>query len=275
MRFTSIRKLTLVAGCLLPLLACGAEPPENSGAHAPAVTYTPEQKAQFGEVVRDYLLNHPEVLIEAGQRLQAQQQKKQQDEMTEAVVQNQAALLNSPASPSYGPANAKVTVVEFFDYQCIYCAQLAPVLNKVIKANPDVRFVFKEWPIFAGRWKRSLTAAETGLRVWHQKGAAAYLKYHNALYATGDNEGRLTTEDIWKAAGSAGYRDPGKAGLAELRKALEENSELAQQIGFRGTPAVVVMPSADVTAGRITVIPGYPQGNVLQNAISRAAAPRN
>ncbi|WP_181959167.1 thioredoxin domain-containing protein, partial [Klebsiella pneumoniae] len=83
-----------------------------------------------------------------------------------AVVQNQAALLNDKGTPSYGPADAKVTVVEFFDYQCIYCARLAPELEKVIKANPDVRFVFKEFPIFGQRWPASLSAAKTGLQIW-------------------------------------------------------------------------------------------------------------
>ena len=171
----------LAAGLLVSGVAGAAE--------KPTVVFTPEQEARIGEIAKDYLLAHPEVLVEVSQKLQAQQQEKQQQAMTAAVMQNQAALLNDKGTPSYGPADAKVTVVEFFDYQCIYCARLAPELEKVIKANPDVRFVFKEFPIFGLRWPASLSAAKTGLQVWKQKGADAYLNYHNAIYATGHNEG--------------------------------------------------------------------------------------
>ncbi|PHG89655.1 class II fructose-bisphosphate aldolase [Escherichia coli] len=138
--------------------------------------FTPEQEARIGEIAKDYLLAHPEVLVEVSQKLQAQQQEKQQQAMTAAVIQHQAALLNDKGTPSYGPADAKVTVVEFFDYQCIYCARLAPELEKVMKANPGVRFVFKELPIFGTRWPASLMAAKTGLQIYQQKGSEAYLQ---------------------------------------------------------------------------------------------------
>lgn len=78
--------------------------------------FTPEQEARIGEIAKDYLLAHPEVLVEVSQKLQAQQQEKQQQAMTAVVIQHQAAILNDKGTPSYGPADAKVTVVEFFDY---------------------------------------------------------------------------------------------------------------------------------------------------------------
>jgi protein-disulfide isomerase len=81
----------------------------------------------------------------------------------------------------YGPEKAKVAVIEFFDYQCVFCNRFAPELEKVMKAQPDVRYVFKEWPIFGSRWPESLQAAQQGLSVWKQKGAQAYVTYHNAL----------------------------------------------------------------------------------------------
>lgn len=77
-----------------------------------AAAFTPEQEARIGEIAKDFLLAHPEVLVEVSQKLQAQQQEKQKQAMTAAVIQNQAALLNDKGTPSY----AKVTVVEFFDY---------------------------------------------------------------------------------------------------------------------------------------------------------------
>ncbi|MEN8608627.1 DsbA family protein, partial [Enterobacter hormaechei] len=168
---------------------------------------------------------------------------------------------------SYGPADAKVTVVEFFDYQCIYCARLAPELEKVIKANPDVRFVFKEFPIFGQRWPASLSAAKTGLQIWKQKGADAYLNYHNAIYATAHNEGKLTDADISAAAKAVKF-DAKTA--PDVQGTLDGINTLAQQLGFSGTPALVVLPSAGASADNVTVIPGYTSAEALQQAISHA-----
>ncbi|WP_277973002.1 DsbA family protein [Pantoea agglomerans] len=253
---------------LAMMMAAGVMLSGQAAADKAAMTFTPEQEARIGEVARDYLLAHPEVLVEVSQKLQAQQQEKQQQAMTVAVIQHQAALLNDKGTPSYGPADAKVTVVEFFDYQCIYCARLAPELEKVIKASPHVRFVFKEFPIFGQRWPASLSAAKTGLQVWQQKGADAYLNYHNAIYATGHNEGKLTDADISAAAKAVKF-DAKTA--PDVQGTLDGINTLAHQLGFSGTPALVVLPSTGASADNVTVIPGYTSAEALQQAISHAA----
>ncbi|KGT87939.1 DSBA oxidoreductase [Erwinia typographi] len=230
--------------------------------------FTPEQEARIGEVAKDWLIAHPDVLVVVSQKLQAQQQEEQQRSMTAAAIQNQAALLNDKGTPSYGPTDAKVTVVGFFDYQCIYCARLAPELEKIIKANPKTRFVFKEFPIFGQRWPASLSAAKTGLQVWQQKGADAYLKYHNALYATGHNEGKLTAGDISTAAKAVGLS---AKTAPDVQETLDGINTLAQQLGFSGTPALVVMPATGASADNVTVIPGFTSAAALQVAIDKAA----
>ncbi|ELV4008151.1 thioredoxin domain-containing protein, partial [Escherichia coli] len=141
-------------------------------------------------------------------------------------------------------------------------------LEKVIKANPDVRFVFKEFPIFGQRWPASLSAAKTGLQIWKQKGADAYLNYHNAIYATGHNEGKLTDADISAAAKAVKF-DAKTA--PDVQGTLDGINTLAQQLGFSGTPALVVLPSAGASADNVTVIPGYTSAEALQQAISHAA----
>lgn len=232
----------------------------------PAPDFTAGQEARIGEIARDYLLAHPEVLMAVSEKLQAQQRAEQMQAMTGAVLQYQDALLNDAGTPSYGPADAKVAVIEFFDYQCVVCARQAPVMASVMKANPEVRYVFKEWPIFAQRWDASLRAAETGLQVWQQKGAEAYLSYHNAVYATGHNEGKLKQADITKAAGGKlkGQGETIPGGLART-------DTLAQRLGLRGTPGMIVMPVEGATAENVTVIPGGADQSALQAAIERAA----
>lgn len=152
----------LAAGLLVSGVAGAAE--------KPAVAFTPEQEARIGEIAKDYLLAHPEVLVEVSQKLQAQQQEKQQQAMTAAVVQNQAALLNDKGTPSYGPADAKVTVVEFFDYQCIYCARLAPELEKVIKLTRTCALCSRNSRYLASAGRRRSVRRKPGFRSGSRRG---------------------------------------------------------------------------------------------------------
>lgn len=147
--------------------------------------FTPEQEARIGELAKAYLLNHPELLIEVDQILQKKQYDEQIKAMTQAVLQHQDALLKDDNIPSIGPAEVKVALIEFFDYQCNISSHQAPVIRALMKNHPEVRFVFREWPIFGYCWKPSFQAAETGLKIWQQKGADAYIKFHDALFNTG------------------------------------------------------------------------------------------
>ena len=261
-------KVVMAAGLMLSIPGMASAATAEKAAPTKRV-FTAEQEARIGEVARDWLLAHPELLMEMTQKLQARQQEQQMKMMTVSVIENQNALLNDKGTPSYGPADAKVSVVEFFDYQCVYCAHLAPELEKVMKANPDVRFVFKELPIFGERWRESKTAARTGLQIWQEKGADAYMKYHNALFATGHNEGSLTQADINVAVKKAGY--VAKKNAPEVGNTLDGINALAQQLGFAGTPALVVMPSVGASASNVTVIPGFTRADALQAAVDKAA----
>lgn len=229
--------------------------------------FTPEQEARIGEIAANYLVAHPEVLVTVSQKLQEQQKARQQTTYAVRVMQNQKALLQDPDTPVSGPDNASVAVIQFFDYQCIFCSKLAPEMEKVMQASPGVKFIFKEWPIFAGRWENSQTAAERGLAVWKTKGAEAYVTYHNALFRTGHNEGKLTIDDIDQASINAGMVD---RTTEDYGSALEKNSELAQALGLTGTPGIIVMPLTGATPDTITVLPGAVQAREILEAIRKA-----
>lgn len=229
--------------------------------------FTPEQEEQIGAIAKRYLLAHPEVLLEVSEKLDILQHEKLIKAITAAVVQRQDALLNDPAIPAAGPADAKVALIEFFDYQCVMCARQAPVIQSLMQTHPEVRYIFMEWPIFASRWEPSLTAAETGLMIWRQKGADAYLAYHNALFATGHQEGKLTQADIKKAASTAG-RPKGKPN--SMLDVVARTDALAQNLGFQGTPGLIVMPISGANADNVSVFPGVANASALQAAIKRA-----
>lgn len=249
-----------VSGCLLATFtASAADTPSG---------FTAKQQEQIGKIAADYLVAHPEVLVQVSQKLQEQQQAEQQQTMLKQVLENQKALLEDKSTPTVGPVDAKVAVIEFFDYQCVYCSHLAPELEATMKSNPGVRYIFKDWPIFAQRWTNSLTAAERGLAVWQQKGPSAYISYHNAVYNTGHFEGALTIKDIDSATHAAGAQPGIKAKNAE--KIFTANSELAQAIGLTGTPGLIVMPASGADEHNTTVLPGAVPAEELQAAITRA-----
>lgn len=266
-------RITLSALAGLALLSgqvMAAEAPPSTDGHTGGV-FTPEQEARIGQVAADYLLAHPDILVQVSQKLQAQQQDRQIKAMMAAVLANQDALVNDRDNPSYGPADAKVVLVELFDYQCVVCSQEAPELQAVMKANPQVRYVFKSWPIFAQRWENSLKAAQKGLEIWKSAGADAWLAYHNGIFATGHDEGALTSEDISSVAAAALKGHAIKGGEVNTKSILDATNKLAQTLSLQGTPALIVMPVKGATEKNVTVIPGGAGQEALQKAIDKAA----
>lgn len=242
--------------------------PARTQAAADEPLFTPEQEARIGEIAQAWLLKHPELLVEVDQKLQKIQYDEQMKAMTTAAIKHQDELLNDKTVPAIGPENAKVAVIEFFDYQCSVCARQAPVIQSLMKANPQVRFIFREWPIFGYRWKPSFQAAETGLRIWQQRGGDAYMKYHNALFASGHIEGALTQKDVTQAASAA---SAGKLKNNDMLDTLSRTDILAKNTGFQGTPGIVVMPLSGATADTVTIFPGGAMESMLQDAINKAS----
>ncbi|HEM8838463.1 TPA: thioredoxin domain-containing protein [Klebsiella aerogenes] len=230
--------------------------------------FTPAQTQAVGEIAAQYLLTHPEVLAQASDKLRQLKQQARLQALVRQAVRHQEALLHAPDTPVIHEQEP-VSLVVFADYQCIYCARSAPMLERFMANHPDVRVVFREWPIFAARWPTSLSAARTGLAVWHQNGGQAYLRYHNALFATGHNEGRLTQADIDDVLKAQGLVHAG-ADRTETDGALQATSQLAQTLGLTGTPAFFIMPTHHATVETTTALPGLPQPAVLEAALVTA-----
>ncbi|AIJ06751.1 MULTISPECIES: thioredoxin domain-containing protein [Edwardsiella] len=234
--------------------------------------FTPEQVAAIGKIAGEYVASHPQVLLAANQRLQDERRQAQRRVMVQAALGHQKALLRNADTPALGPQTAKVAVIEFFDYQCIYCAKMAPLVDDVVTANPSVRFIFKAFPIFASRWPASQAAAAAGQAVWASKGAEGYRAYHNGLFATGKNEGNLATADIDQLLAvqgivldAQGHRTPDTY-LAQIAA----NIQLGQALGLSGTPAFVVMPQEGANVDNTLVLPGAVSASQLQAAIELA-----
>ncbi|MCW9474422.1 DsbA family protein [Klebsiella grimontii] len=229
--------------------------------------FTPVQEKRIGEIAADYMRAHPDILIQMSESLQLEQQEKQTRELKSAALEQQSKILSNINIPSWGPANGDVMVVEFFDYQCIWCSRFAPELDKIIKSNTDVRYFFMEWPVFGSRWPESLLAARTGLQVWKEKGADTYLEYHNDIYGTGLNEGNLTKDSIEKISGSVAFESET---TDDINITLKNINDIAISIGLAGTPGIIVMPVKDAVVGNVTVFSGMTEAEDIQAAINKA-----
>lgn len=218
---------------VLALLAALAVAPTVFAAD-PAPAVSPAEKAKIESVVREYLLQHPEVLVEAIQKLEAKEEAERNDKASAAITAKKDELYNDAAAPVAGNPKGDVTIVEFFDYNCPYCKAGAPILMKAAEADGKVRIVFKEFPILS---PESELAARAALAANLQ---GKYLPFHEAVLA---HKGKLdlpTLTTIAKATGVDVERMKADMNKDAIGDAIKKNKALARSLDVRGTPAYLI-----------------------------------
>lgn len=225
------------------------------------------QKKEVEKVVHDYLVANPEVLLEASQALQHKQQQNMQQQAQSAIKENTDQLFQGKTTVVGNP-KGNVTIVEFFDYQCIHCKKMSPVIAGLIKKDSDLRVIYKEFPIFG---KSSELASKAALAAGMQ---GKYQSMHHALLSA---DKRLNDKIIMDAAKSIGL-DMKKFKVdmdsKEVADALEANRALAEKLHLMGTPAFIVAstPNGQFKAGtEPSFIPGAASEESLQELIKKAA----
>jgi protein-disulfide isomerase len=201
--------------------------------YAPLGTDSADQK-RIERIIRDYLINKPEILVEMTNELDKRQAAEQSMQQQKAISQNANAIFRSPFSHVAGNPNGDVNVVEFFDYNCPYCRHALPDVLKLINEDGKVRLVLKELPILSDD---SVAAARLALAANKQ---GKYFEMHQKLFSEPGkadkdkalqigNELRLDIDQLQKDA-----QDP------DIKKALDEAKELAQKLDLKGTPMFLI-----------------------------------
>jgi len=227
--------------CLITTLAlCAASPP----ARADEVV-SPAQKSAFEQIIRDYILQHPELVFEALQS--AEDKMKAQAEATAraAIVEKRRELLEDPTSPVAGNPKGDVTIVEFFDYRCPYCKQVEPALETLLKEDRQLRIVYKELPVLG---KDSVYATRVALAARKQ---GKYERFHGAMMAT---KGQIDEKVILQVAATAGLdteRLKSDMQAGEIDDIIKRNYDLAQALEIHGTPGFVI--GGEVVPGAIDI----------------------
>lgn len=192
------------------------------------------QKAAIDARIKDYIKNNPQELIasvEAYYNREADRKAVQQG----TVAELPQGLLDYPLTPFVGPKDAKVAVVEFFDYNCGYCKQVAVDLARAIEdEKATVKFLFKELPILS---ESSELAARYALAANKQ---GKYMPYHMALMKHSGSISQSVLEDVGRQVGADIDKLKVDAESQDVRDALAKNLELARELGVRGTPFFVI-----------------------------------
>jgi protein-disulfide isomerase len=221
--------LTATALTLLPAAAVAAE-------------FTDKQKDEIGQIVRDYLLAHPEVLVEMSKKLEAQQREEEDKQRSAGVKENAGTLFHQEGDLVGGNPQGDVTMVEFFDYNCGWCKKGLPEVLSLINEDNKLRLVMKEFPIFGGD---SDYAAKAALASRQQ---GKYWQFHVALLS---HEGKVTKEAVDQIAKDQGLDlDQLKKDMEapEVAETIARNQSLATKLAISGTPAFIIESK---------VIPGY------------------
>ncbi len=222
-----------------------------------AITASTTDRAEIEGIVRNYLINNPEVMIEVQTALNAKQEAAQKEASVQVISENQDKIFNASGDAVFGNPKGDVTIVEFFDYNCGYCRKALPDMDALLKSDPNLRFVMKEFPILGADSTRAHIVANAFRALMPDK----YLEFHRDLLG---GEGRATEASamaiaVKLGASEAQVREKMKA--PEITQAFHDTYELANSLSITGTPSYVVgnevVPGAlgaDALAERISHI---------------------
>jgi protein-disulfide isomerase len=222
----------LLVPALLALALCGAPPA------ASAQSFSDVQRGDIETIVRNYLLAHPEVLEEAMTELSKRQTAAETEKHEAGVAKNAETIFNSPRGVMLGNKEGDVTFVEFFDYNCGYCKRAMTDMLDLMKADPKLKVVLKEFPVLS---QGSVEAAQVAVAVRMQDASGKkYLDFHQKLLGGRGPADKARALAVAKEAGLDMGRIEKDLASPEVRATIEENFKLAEAMGMNGTPSYVI-----------------------------------
>ena len=205
------------------------------------------QRSEVERIVRDYLIAHPEVIQEAMTELEKRQSAADTEKHKAAVKQYSEALFTSPRQVVLGNPSGNVTFVEFFDYNCGYCKRAMDDMLTLLKDDPKLKVVLKEFPVLG---PGSVEAAQVAVAVRMQdKTGKKYLEFHQKLLGGRGQADKAHALAVAKDIGLDMVRLDKDLASPEVKATLQENFKLAEALGLNGTPSYVI--GEDVVVGAV------------------------
>jgi protein-disulfide isomerase len=205
---------------------------------APAQSFTDTQRSDIEAIVKNYLIGHPEVLEEAMNELSKRQAADEAAKHEASVAKNAEEIFNSPRGVVLGNKDGDVTFVEFFDYNCGYCKRAMADMLDLLKNDPKLKVVLKEFPVLS---EGSVEAAKVAVAVRMQDPTGKkYLDFHQKLLGGRGPADKARALAAAKDAGLDVARIEKDLASPEVKSTIEENFKLAEDMGLNGTPSYVI-----------------------------------
>lgn len=207
------------------------------------------------ELVLETIRDNPEIVMEAITILQSREAEAQAASQAEVLAGEREVLERDPNAPVLGNPEGDVTVVEFFDYNCPYCRRVKPEIEALLEADPNVRLVYREWPILG---EGSIFAARAALAAREQ---GLYEQFHWAMMAM---NGRANASSVLRIAEEVGLDVPQlrrDMEAPEVAEHIQTSMRLTQALGLNGTPSFVIGDA---------LVPGIVDVDQLQTLVTDA-----
>jgi protein-disulfide isomerase len=223
--------LRLLLPALFAMALCAAPAASAQG-------FSDSQRSEIEAVIRNYLVAHPEVLEDAMAELNKRQAAAEAEKHQASIAQNSEAIFNSPRGVVLGNKDGDVAFVEFFDYNCGYCKRAMADMLDLLKTDPKLKVVLKEFPVLS---QGSVEAAQVAIAVRMQDPSGKkYLDFHQKLLGGRGPADKARALAAAKEAGLDVGRIEKDVASTEVRATIEENFKLAEAMGMNGTPSYVI-----------------------------------
>lgn len=236
------------AACFSGALALSALLAPVGGAVADE--FTPAQKQEMGAFIKDYLVNNPDVLRAAIEALDKHDKQVAEAEREKVVSDQGAALFTSKYQANVGNPKGTATLVEFFDYNCHYCKGALPDMARLMKEDPNLKLVLKDFPVLG---PGSVEAARVASAARNQLPGDRFWAFHNKLLATHGPVGKAEALAVARELGLDMDRLAKDMESPEVNAGLQEVMSMADALQINGTPSFVV--GQEVVVGAV----GYDQ----------------
>jgi protein-disulfide isomerase len=242
----SLRIALPIAGVLLmsPVVSAQTPSSQTPPAQTPAVeapaaqNFSADQRHEIEGIIKTYLVAHPEVLQDAMDALDKQQKQVDADKARVTIKDNNATIFNSPHQVVLGNPQGSLTMVEFFDYNCGFCKRALPDMMSLLKTDPDLKFVLKEFPVLG---PGSVEAAHVAVAARMQDPTGKkYIEFHQKLLGGRGPADKARALAVAKEVGFDMTRLEKDMDSDEVKTTIDEDMKLADALGVNGTPSYVV-----------------------------------
>jgi protein-disulfide isomerase len=213
---------------------------------AQAAEFTGPQKTEIQTIIKDYLLQNPEVLRDAISELELREKTAEADARTKILSDPASLLYSSAHQMVIGNPSGKITLIEFFDYNCGYCKKALGDLAKLMKDNPDLKVILKDLPILA---PGSIEAAVIANAAYAQFKGDKFWEYHQKLLGQHGPVGKAQALSVAKEMGADMDKLAKDAALPATEQAIDEADQVAKSLSLNGTPSYVI--GSEVVIGAV------------------------